>query len=226
MTITVYWCDERNIHLENPKPVMQNIETKYKNNEFLYCPAVKKQYKNTFSVVSPIDYNIEWTGDMFLSDMYDQEFFDDHITPRDNSTGVFSLKLPNIYFVPDKPCLIELCHPSHGRGDLSRKTQMIEGIFDSHRHPRKIEASTTFLKPDMIKIKENDDLFYIRFRTEEKIVFRKFIASEEIIKYVNMPLHYNRHFTKKIKSLSWWYNVSRNRSTTSQFIQHAKNNLC
>jgi hypothetical protein len=224
MTVNIYYTNLSMYYIQEPKNVWKEIVEEYKDQTFLQCPSIKDQYKNTFSIKSPFDYQLEWTGNNLKSNMYDQKFFDEYILPRDLNLGICSILFPSILLLPDKSVTMSTKQVTMGKGDLFKKTTLIEGTFNPHIHIRKIEAPIKFNDIGEINIKENDDLFHVKINTDEKVNFYYFTMNRELNEYLAAPINHNRNYTRKIKPLEWWYNVSKTRGHTKKALDYARKN--
>jgi len=190
------------------------------------CPAFKDEIKNTFVIKSIYDYNIKWDGENITSSMHDQDFFNRFLIIRSIPDGFFSITSPSLVFVAESNDLVlSLVNAQFHDNDIVNKCIMIPGVFNIGKHiPRRLEFGMKFKQPGEINIREGDALYYVKFHTEEKIIFKKFIWSEELrrITYNNLQI---REYTRDIKSMQWWYNFMSRHNLKSYYLKRIKENL-
>ena len=227
MTVTVYYASHDNIILNDPEPLASTVvEMLSGKTQSLQCPAFKEYFKNTFVFKYPFDYQISWDGENITSNMYNQAFFDKAVLPRDTKAGFFSLMHPAPVFYTDNDDLeIELLPAYFHKNELIINGFLIPGTFNIGKHlPRRIEAPYKLAKKIDINIQNNDVICYIKFRTKEKIVFKKFIMTDSIKDIVNGYLSITGT-TSSIRSLQWWYDLVLRNRLKKYFIKEIKKNL-
>jgi hypothetical protein len=192
----------------------------------LYCPAFNDHLKNTFVVKATQQYIIEWTGETLRSPMYDQQYFNEYIIPRSPDQGFFSYCEPAPLFVTESDDLmITLESPYFHDNTITRNLFVMPGTFNIGKHfPRTLELAAKFKQPGYVRIVEGDALFYLKFHTDEKITFKKFVCSNELKKLVESNFKVRGH-TKGIKQLQWWYNIVRRNNLKKYFLKEVKKNL-
>ena len=227
MTVTVYYANYDNVILNDPEPLASTVvDMLAGKTRSLQCPAFKEYFKNTFVLKYPFDYQISWDGENITSNMYDQTFFDRSVLPRDIKAGFFSLLHPASVFYTDSDDLeMEMLPAYFHKNELTTNGFLIPGAFNIGKHlPRRLEAPYKLSNKIDINIQNNDAIFYIKFRTKEKIEFKKFIMTDSMKKIVDGYLNITGK-TISIHSLQWWYDlVSRNR-LKKYFIKEIKKNL-
>jgi hypothetical protein len=199
---TVYWSplgtkaktnpiEELSILFEEPKPLMKELATKYKDFLFMKCPALQASCKNTFVVTAPMDTTIHFSKNaegvptMFMEGFgWSQELFDLHCTIReDNSVSV----IPSYVFYAKESVEMEVLPVFLLDSPSLENALFIAGSFNIGKWIRSIDFS--FIPKDKLKpvvIKRGDPLFFIRFRAaDEKITFERVEQSQELFSMIN-----------------------------------------
>ena len=229
--VVYYGCLDKKM-IYDIDPLIDHIHTDIFNTAdlrdtgILACPAFKDHIKNTFIVKSPYSYVIEWTGDDIKSPVYNQNFFDNNVKPRSIKDGFFSFDTPMPVFVAENDSLLMSTGPAYLHdNDITNLCYTIPGSFDIGKHiPRKLELPLKLKKPGKIKIGEGDALYYVKFHTNENIIFKKFIFTSDLkdltVSYLSI-----RPFTQNYKSLEWWYKLVSRHNLKNYFIKKIKENL-
>ena len=228
--IIYYGCWDNNLGLEL-QPLREHfIDGVFKSSEdkpvILSCPAFKNYIKNVFIVKSTYHYTIEWDGKNITSPMYNQRFYDENITARNTSSGVLSYKSPSLVFTTEEKslCISQEFAYFHDNS-ITRKLFTFPGKFNIGKHlPRNLELSAKFKEPGCVKINEGDALYYVRFHTEDDIIFKKFIITDEIKDIITSNLNI-RKYTKGFKSLEWWYDLVARHNLKNYIVKRIKQNL-
>ena len=145
---------------------------------------------------------------------------------RDINTGFFSYTSPRPVFVSEGDDLsITQEFPYFHDNDITRNIYIVPGTYNIGKHlPRSLEMSGKFKKPGSITINEGDALYYVRFHTKEKIIFKKFIFTEQMRSVIKNNLSIREH-TRNRKSLGWWYNFVSRHNLKKYFLNEIKKNL-
>lgn len=238
MTINVYFGEQKNRFVNEPQSVhkkfsLEQKEAKQKqNNRYLQdvhlCPSVQRYYSNTFSVTSEFGWTLNWepNNNMFISYDMNQEQFEHHFLPRNTKSGFISALLPELLIVPDKSVEVEILPSTLTNKNFNKDIQCISGTFNPHKHIRKMELAFIINEPNKkIKYRAGDDLFYIKFNTDEKIVFKRFFCTKRIEETIRNHIA-NRSLGNTILPMKWWYNASEKLGIQKRIMKEIKNNLC
>jgi len=227
MTITVYYGDVNNMFLHEPENVYKKFVKNIKYNNIDYqglhlCPAFRNFYHNTFSIKNTHYWSLIWNGREVYSNVITPESFNEAINVRNSSIGFVSFNYPNLLLIPNKSVSIEILNPTFSNSDINRKTDVIQGVFDVGSHIRKLELPFTFkhTNEEIISYPE-DDLYYVRFKTEEKIKFEKFYVNDEVCEIIKNNLD-QKGFTNKILPLSFWYKMNSSLNLKNKIINEIK----
>jgi len=230
MTITVYYGEKTNCPVLEPSNVFKQFISTQKNDETMaglyMCPASKNFYKNTFSVKNIHQWTLIRDNDEFYSDTCDVNTFDRYFFLRNKKVAFFSMLMPELFIVPDKSVDIELIQPSLSDGDINLKTVITPGKFNPYNHIRSLELPFYFKSnKDKINCKRDEDLYYIKFCTDEKIIFKRFIVTDDFCKLTDNNLK-NRDFNDIPLPLKWWYEKNQLVKLRQRVMKHIKDNLC
>jgi hypothetical protein len=139
-------------------------------------------YKNTYAIHSPIDVDVELFGDGSLMTNSDvQDFEAVKIRPKMLTEGVtLDINIFNVFF-SEKPLTVELLPPYLHPNDLTTKGFLISGTMDVGRWFRPVMAAF-HASPgtSSLKIKKDEVLFYLKFKTTEKIIFKRIELTPEL----------------------------------------------
>jgi len=211
--ITVYYSsyDIRNnlyTFCNEPVPVnkdlIKNVELD-KEEEIFRCPAIKAFNYNLFQITSTYDYQFVWNGQEVISNMHNQEYFDNYIQVRNIEKGLISYIEPRIFFFTDYNKLdMSLLPVIYKKNSINAIT--IPGTFDIANHFRHLELAMIFNSHQTVCINAGDPLYYVKFHTDKKIKFVRFELTDTLLKLSSSLLQYRR-YAKKVVPLSWYYNV-------------------
>jgi len=179
------WAQSIESEMPVPYPVLQEFKKSRENTVFLKCPAHTDYLKNTFVFKSPIDIHFNLDFDQENAKIFckniDQTIFNNIVdlrfTSRDNMGNseypIIGLDFLNT-FVSDQPVTVDITPAFMNHNDFVQKTSVIPGSYDISKWTRPIECVFEVRnKKCEIDIKKNDALYYIRFRTNDKIKFKK-----------------------------------------------------
>lgn len=208
----VYYSNTLNVFPYEIEPLLPAIfkiagGDSFNFNAIKKCPATKKFCNNTFIVKNFIDYDLNLKEGLVYSKSRDQKFFNDYIVTRSVDDALFSYGYPGHIFFAEKPLLMEVMPPFLHDSEIVSKTMMVPGTYDIGKHFRTVDFAFQFKqkKDSSINFIENDPLFYARFNTEEKIIFKKFYYTSELKQMMENIL--SLRDGKNIKQLQYWYDM-------------------
>jgi hypothetical protein len=196
MTTTVYWaCIENEwIKAEEPELVSKrfyNLGIKSDKRDspmgINYCPVFNDSIKNTYAIKSIYDYSFKIDDNNCTTPYYNQDFFDLHLNIRSIEKKFFSFKNSYIFFT-DKDSLDLSCYqyPVFEDNEITKRCMIIPGNIDIGRYFRNLEFSFILKKEfDEFMVNEKDVLYYIKFNTKDKIVFKQFKMNDNLLKMVH-----------------------------------------
>lgn len=217
----VYYATQDNFFFEKPDPLsgclFENLEPEIK---YVKCPSFQDYIKNIFVIRSTNDYELTWDKKekTLKSSMYDQKYFEKFVNIRNLSTGLFSYEEPKLMLFAEKSLEATLLPPFF-HNTLNRSV-VIPGTYDIGKHFRKLECALQLFDSTKIIIKENDPLYYIKFNTQEKIIFKKFLFTQKCDE-LNKHLGIKKSLVKRTVPLKWYYD----RTSRDALLKEIKNNL-
>lgn len=192
MAITVYWSymGDEWMRLKEPTSVRKTFYEKRFHEEsnlteYHKCPFFHNKMNNVYALRSPYDYRFSINNGAVYSSNYNQDFFDRHVTIRSTKNKLFSFYLPFVFFTEEKSLEMSITYPSLEDNNITQRCIMLEGTIDIGKYFRNLDYAF-FLKDTFDEfVIDNGEIFeYIKFNTDEKINFQKFIPTEKIKKYL------------------------------------------
>ena len=213
---------------ENPVSLSNHCLKDKKQEDYSYqlCPSFHEFIKNIFVLKSPYTYNFKITGTEVKSDLYDQTFFDNHITVRSLNSQLFSLQPHLIFFTEEKNLNMSLEHPWFDDTSYTKKCITIPGIINIGTYFRGIDFAF-HLKKDFktFDIKEGDAFYYARFHTENKIKFQRFMFTPKIWEYQKYIWNIKTNRTPRFTTLDYFYKFFKKFDYKTHILKEIKKNL-
>lgn len=232
MTINVYWSINHysnlpGIRVSEPDQLQKTYFSNKNFREYNYkaCPSVTKYMDNTYVLRSAFDYSFFVNGENVNSDLYDQDFFNRHVEIRNLNTKLFSLRPYIIFFTDEKDLEISLSQPFLDQNAFTDRAIVIPGQFNIGKYFRMLDFAF-HLKDNVsdFKIKEDDAIYYMKFLTDKKINFKRFMWTprcQDFLQYV-----WNAKENKlKTSSLETFYNYFTKYNYKKLIIKEIKENL-
>jgi hypothetical protein len=232
MSTTIYWAcnDTEWVRAKTPESIYKNFSKDVKNHEkdLFLCPAIKDYMKNIFSLQSLYSYDFRVSDSekekQVITDTYDQKFFNDHVIVRSIENQLFSFLERFVFFTEEKSLPMSVgITPFLEDNNITKRCNVIPGTFDIGKWFRQIEF-VFYLKKDFneFKIEENEIFQYIKFHTNEKIIFKQFRINKEIQDFIH-DFDSAKDFRKlKPRVLQDYYLMMKNKK---MIIKQIKNNL-
>jgi len=224
------------LNVKEPQPLSNELahltNVIAKNDSFFKCPCYHEFLKNKFVIKSPFSYNLTWTNvkgnKSVSSDLYDQEFFDKHVTVRDVNIGLVNLLIDNHIFFSEEDCEMEVTPPYLSYSDFSSKTIYVPGSYNISQWFRRLDLTFLIKEPNQkITINQDDAIMGLNFKTNQKITFKKFYFSDRMSEIYNYCLNqkaYNQD--KNIKTyLNKVYNLFKQSKLKNVLLKEIKSNL-
>lgn len=236
--ITIYWSKETShglpsaiepldpigLRSRQPLPVRDILD---KRNKFEYkqCPAYQDHINNLYYIGASFDYDLFIREDGGISThFYDQKTFDDYMFIRDLKEKIFSFNDGYLFLADTDSLLLSQIHPYLHSNGFSDNTVLIPGTFDIAKWPRILEASF-HMKNDKLSFKEHDPLYYIKFYTNEKIVFKHFFYTNKMKNYFNYATN-TKNYKPKVNKLEFFYDLfAKKKRLKKMMLEEAKKNL-
>ena len=239
--VVIYWASVPVIspgtflNFKSPEPIIKELKKlgdKFttdipENNNFLKCPSIINNIKNTFSFSSPLDLKIEWVNKRTSTPERNQEFFDSFINARNPEEGFLSLKLLHTVFFTEEPSLIAKQKTAiYSNNDFTRKTGIFEGQIDIGQWFRPLDLAFFFKEEGVVDIKVEDIIYYIEFLTDKKIIFKRFVINDKLINLYSFCLHLKNFRSFSIKNyLDTCYMLFNRAKIKKYIIKEIQNNL-
>ena len=230
MAITIYWSfnDQSWLRAKTPEPIYKKFvqDPKNKKHSLVLCPATKKYMQNIFSLKSifSYDFKIDQNAGQVTTSFYDQGFFENHVTVRSQEDKLFSFMQRFCFYTEEKSLLISAgISPFLEDNDITKRCIVIPGTFDIGKWFRQLDFAF-YLKNDYdeFKIKEDDIYQYIKFHTDEKIIFKQFRVTPKLQELI-YDIDWAKDFRlPKLRSLEEYYSMMKHKKMITKEI---KNNL-
>jgi len=225
---TVYWTyvGTHQIRAEEPKSVFQAY-FKGKNSEeyqYIRCPALRETLKNTFGLKSLFDYSIQFVDGSITSNNYSQSFFDKMVLLRDFNSRQASFKHFYVFIAEDDSLIMEYNPTILENNSFSKSAMLIPGTIDVGKYVRNLDMAF-HCREDEMNIEEDDIYAYVKFRTDKKVEFKRFLWNdkyEEIVDQTAFLISERKH---NFKPLDWFYKKQRVINTKRRILEVVKNQL-
>lgn len=228
MSITIYWaCNEEQWMRANaPESTYKKFvqDKKNQNNNIVLCPATRNYMQNIFSIKSIFAYNFKIENNEVVTNKYGQKFFDNHVNVRSKEDKLFSFLQRFCFFTEEKSLLMSAgISPFLEENNITERCMPIPGTFDIAKWFRVIEFAFYLKKDyDEFKIEENEIFQYIKFHTEEKIIFKQFKITPEIQNFINDIDDAKSSRKIQLRPLEEYYSMMKHKK---YIIKEIKNNL-
>jgi len=237
--ITVYWCkgvrfdrfdtnrtpDFVGIRNKAPTPVRNILKDKYNvKGQYNFCPAYRNHLTNLYSVNSPFDYNLRVENEMIKSDYYDQKFFDEYVYIRSLKERLITLNNQYMFITDSDDLELSLTQPYLDSNDFSDNIVAIPATFNIGKWPRYIECAF-HMKRDNISVKEGEPMIYIKFHTDEKIIFKNFVLTPMMIRYMELMMD-AKEYKQTVSPLKFFYDLMGSKKNLKyKMLKEAKKNV-
>lgn len=238
-TLTVYWSYFTDLYLTpttntelaqySPNyPIRKHMIDKYSklNNKddlknYFRCPASIAPLKNIFGIRSHMDYSFEKIGRTFSSSDDSLERFNDSFLQRESSLDFITLKWRLLLF--SKESVDVVMQPGYlEENDFNNNTILLPGQYNISKWLRPLEP-TFILNSKKLKIKRGDILYYLKFNTNKKIIFKNFEFNNEIENLVRKSIDLKTYVPNL--TLRKLYNLFTGRNFDRRVLKEINNNL-
>lgn len=217
MAITIYWAclEDEWIKAIEPEKIKKRFYSKGiisddRNSSLAinYCPIFNESIKNTYAIKSIYDYSFKIENNKCISQDYNQQFFDNHVLIRSIEKKFFSFNIRYIFFTDEDSLDMSVNYPVFEENEITKRCITIPGSFNIGKYFRNLEFPFILKKDFNEFIVNNEDvLYYLKFYTKEKIIFKQFKMTNEL----RDIMHDNRlantfNKNKKYISIDLWYN--------------------
>lgn len=251
--ITIYWgintfVIPEGLRVLPPVPIMnklfQDRITGDAAHEINYnkCPALGNELTNVYGMKSVYDYSFEIDynrgnvqsqieGDFAGSSP--EEFFNQHVTIRSLKGKLFSFVQGLVFFTDAKSLIMSQLPPFMEDNNIAKNTILIPGQFDIGKYFRMLDMAWHFRDGcNRIEFSKKEISFYIKFHTQEKIKFQRFMFTPQLV-HLSETMFSAKHKQKteilsKLKSdaLNYYYNIFDKYNFKNKMLKIIKENLC
>lgn len=214
------------INFLDPEPSIKFInDREMGNNDVKFCPAVKLQQKNCYSLKFPVDYDLHFEGDRFYSTMYDQEFFDKYIMMRDPVSRLITMRIYYL-FIAEESLEIESTGAYVADNEFVNKAIMVPGRFDIGKWYRPLDCAF-FVKKGVnsMEMKRGEIYSTVKFLTDKPVKLKKFEATDKLVKLIEHNVNSRNYKCKMAETLSYYYGMLEQSRFKKAILKEVKNNL-
>jgi len=233
--ITIYWgvpdlSNFTGLRHTTPVSLLQH-HLKDKNLETIdynKCPAFRKSLENIYCGMASVPFTLNFNEQgLYLNDPSQGELFNKLVVVRSIQDRIFSWNTRHIFFTDTESLDMTLYAPHMEDNDFTNNTTLVSGVFDIGKWFRPAE-STFIVKSGnrTVTINENDPLYYLKFHTEEKIQFKRFICTPEIYSYASLSVQSRKYHPNTATTLDWYYNIfGKHKKFKNLILKKIKENL-
>ena len=230
-TSKIYWSYCHNIFQVRANQPVSVITNYFKGKdiqehglEYVKCPAFKDYFNNTFGLQSLFSYDLTF-GDSVSSQQHDQNFFEEMVNVRNEKSRLASFRLEYIFIAKDDNLEMEVLPSMLEANSFNSTAILIPAVMDIGQYLRPIDCSFHCRKNTM-DIKEQDIYSYVKFNTNKKIEFERFLWDDTIKQEIsNTIVGLKGYRNLNIKPLTWYYKKQQRLKTKERVIKLIKNNL-
>lgn len=225
-TITVYWApasfssDEEswNMLYRDPELLFSSISQTKGMGDMAKCPALKNFMKNTFVFKSNIADNFTMPDKDYL----EQNAFtnsEDLFLPVDSKIGVKKKRKSSIpgymnieynvswIFFSDEPLVASFTPPYFPAISPVKDSFLAIGEYDIGQWFRPFNLDYHIpTNSESFSIREGDPFYFVNFKTDKKIVFKRFTYTNSLknlaFEFIFSPSHYGKNKTLKSRYLT------------------------
>ena len=156
---------------------------------------------------------------------FDQSFYNNILTIRNSENKLVSLSSPYIMIAEDKSLEMEYVPSMLENNNFNKNAILIPGAMDIGQYVRTLDMAF-HCRTENMEIKEGDIYAYCKFKTDKKIVFKRFYWTDEIAKEVSRPVNGIKTYRNKTyKSLLWYYEKQKKLGVKKRLLKLIKENL-
>jgi hypothetical protein len=230
--IVVYWSTRGNAGLRanapSPALPLAMLGRDKKELSYINCPAFKDAFTNVIGVHSYYSYRLRQTeGGGLESDTWDQKFFDKNVVHRSSKESLHSFIMPYIFFTEEDSLEVKVTPSYFEDNDFNSTSILVPGLLDIGKYFRNLECAFHIRKgQNTMKMKEGDVFMYLSLDTSEKVVYKEFLWSPELDRYLAMVLEIKDYRVKNFKPLNYFYAIFKKAGLKRRIMQEIRNNLC
>ena len=228
----VYWSyidTVQQVRAKEPVPIYTNYfkdkDVRGLGLEYSKCPAFRELLHNTFGLKSLYDYDLEFKDGEVKSSMHDQEFFENKVIIRNNESQLASFSLQYILIAEDDSLEMEYLPSFLENNKFNATTQLIPAVMDIGKYVRGLDCAF-HCRENKMEVREEDIYAYVKFKTNNKIEFKRFLWDEEINKpIIDVVTGVKTYRRNTFKPLDWYYKKQQAIKTKQRVIKLIKENL-
>ncbi len=194
MAIDVYYATyvENNANVlrvtdsPEPKRLTKNLAEEYRNvlNGYLSCPAATNLFKNTFTIQSDSEFQIN----------FDRPSLHYNLHISEKTHGIFGGAISTNYlFFSKEEVEIELLPAYMHKNDFTIKTVLPAGKFNISKWYRPVHAEFYCFDKTTISVNKHDHLFYVNFDTKETVNLKRYNITQTHINIEQLCLSLKQH---------------------------------
>lgn len=201
-TITVYWApalfnkedgDSWEMFYSEPEPVLAKLMGDSKaRSQIRSCPAVKDILKNTYSINSTLE-DIFPLDENFWRILESAPYNDSSVVPLNSKVAIMKPRESSFpgyvninymlswLFFADEPLEVEFTAPYFPAETVSDGALFSPGRMDIGKWYRPFNLDIHLDKnANLFKILEGQQLVYLKFNTDKKIVFKRYVMTRKL----------------------------------------------
>ena len=200
--LIVYWAPSKftsfeeqwNMLYSEPTPVADSLVNNVtQGTQMVRCPATRAVLKNIFSLNSNIEENVDLTA-VDLKLIAEDNTNDQYRLDLNSSVAIFKERASSFdgyvnitynlgwLFFSEEPLTVKICSPYFPTTTPVSGSIMSVGEFDIGRWFRPFNIDYHIpTESESFKIKLGDPLAFLEFKTDKKIIFKRFKPTPEIL---------------------------------------------
>jgi hypothetical protein len=233
MSINVYWTilEDEWMSAKKPESLAKNfyerrLHESHGLRSFQKCPFTVDHLLNRFCLFSLYDYSFKINTETkeVNSQLYDQDFFENHVVIRSAEQKLFSFTQKYVFFTEEKSLPASFPEfPYLENNNITQRCMPFVGTIDIGRYFRAIDFAFFLKEPYNEFIIEQDEIFgYVKFHTDKKINLKQFYPSDSFKSYAKDVKSVTSGKNGKFSSTDFFYN---NFKLKNKIIKDIKNNL-
>lgn len=213
-----------------PKSLFYDLK-KYsskENSSYFSCPAVSNKFKKTLVCYNPIDskYSFDFRENKNdIKNISDTWIAFEQLRKSGLSIGPTILFAIKYAFFAEEPLDAHFTSPFFHEPKYTEDATIIPGEFDIGKWFRPFNAELQFWKDHgTLSFEKDEPLFYVNFKTDKKIILKRFEMTEKIFQYMESGIN-NISLFGKNNPLSERYNQFKKIGMREKVITEIKKNL-
>jgi hypothetical protein len=195
------------------------------HHNFRVCPAFIDLFKNTYALRFTHDYKLEIFDNTVASKMIDEDFFNSQIRWRSDDKRFLGFNL-FYYFFCEEDMTMSVTPSYFDDNSFNSSAILMPGVFNISKWFRPVECAF-IVRNDCgeVTMKKGDVYAYVHFHTDEKIKFKRFHASQEIIDLGANFIRFNKKNLRPTMSMIPFYDAFTRTKMKKMVMKKIKENL-